>query len=135
LSKQTRKRHLSLAEQIINQTTRRNEYLAKIECDSNPIVVRNRFTEEVIFADDIISEARALHDDFDEDSMLDYEVNFKGTIFLPIEENNIQITSPPTIRLNHEMNFWIVIERINTMGANVHIEELYFIEVLDCIMN
>jgi len=51
------------------------------------MVIRNSFIEEVIFTDDIISEARALHDDFYGDSMLEYDVNFKSTILLSIEEN------------------------------------------------
>jgi len=39
-----------------------------------------------------------------------------------MEENPIQITPPPIVRLNHKMNLWIVTERLNAMGANVHID-------------
>jgi len=67
--------------------------------------------------------------------MLENDVNFKSTILLPIEENPIQITPPPAVRLNHEMNLWAVTERLNAMGANVHIEELHFIEGLEYIMD
>lgn len=52
------------------------------------------------------------------------DVNFKSTILLPIEENLIQITPPPAIRLNHEINIWKVTGRLNFMVANVHMEEL-----------
>ena len=71
--------------------------------------------------DDIISEAGALHDDSNGDSMLENGVNFKITILLLIEENPIHITPPPAVRLNLEMNLWIVTERLNAMGANVYI--------------
>lgn len=40
---------------------------------------------------------------------------------------------PSRVRLNHEMNLWIVTKRLNDMGANVNIEELRFIEGLKYI--
>lgn len=92
MSKQTRERHLSLVEQIINQTARRNEYLAKIEWDSRPIVIRDRFAEEVIFAHDIISETRALHGNLDGECELEDTINFKSNILLPTKANPVQIT-------------------------------------------
>jgi len=51
-----------------------------------------------------------------------------------MEENLVKITVPPWDRLNHEMNLCIVTERLNSMGANVYMEEPHFIEVLEDIM-
>lgn len=89
LSKWTRERNISPIDQIINQTTRRNEYLVKIEWDSRPIVVRERFEERYIFTDDIIIEIRALHDESDGDCELEDTIIFKSQILLFVEENPI----------------------------------------------
>lgn len=85
--------------------------------------------------EDILDEARAIHDESNVESVLKETMNFKSSILLLIEENLIQIIPPPTISPNHEANLWVVIERLNSMGANVDIEELHFIEGLEDIMD
>lgn len=85
---------------------------------------RNRFVEEPIFGEEIITEIRTLHDNLDGESMCDELEKFKSSILLPIEENPIQVIPPSLVRLNHEMNLWTITKRINAMGENVNIEEL-----------